>query len=197
MMTSPCMTLQLSSSAKSASQYGDTAELNMVVCRICEGPHYTRDCPPGNWDTVDWMTDEGTPAPMSDADLEYHSSSSIPDGRNAQSPEPDSQGSNGDCGASCPNGGWYAYDLDSGSTEILSIVSQPSKPSDPSVQAESEPDRSEAAATESPPPPYHEQDDFQSYHAHDKDMVWSPGSPQTALEDLKEEDFSAMVPGDY
>ena len=121
--------------------------------------------------------DEGTPAPMSDVDLEYHSSSSIPNGRNTQLPELDSQGSYGNCGAQCPDGRWYAYNLDSGSAESLSIVSQPSEPPDPSVQAKSEPDQSEAAATESPSPPYHEQDEFQSYHAHDEDMVWSPGSP--------------------
>ena len=51
---------------------------------------------------------------------------------------------------------------------------------------------------ESPPPPYHEQDEFLESHAHDGDMVCSSGPPQSLLGvHLEGEDFPAMILDDY
>ena len=135
MMSSPRMTLKLDLSTKPAAQQEGTTEVYPSLCLFCKGLHYTRYCPPENWDPVDWMMGEGPSAPMSDADQEYPSPSSILDDRKAQSPEPDSQGLRGDWGDSRSDNGQHAYGLDLGSTQSLSTVSQPRETPDPSAQA--------------------------------------------------------------
>ena len=198
---SPVSPARASLSAKSASQHKETNEVSMLSCPICGRPLYIEDCPPETWNAVHSIADEGTPAPMSDADTEYHFSCAIYDGRSAQSPEPDSQGLYGSCGDERYDPGGvstYSYSLYSGSTRNLTIVPRHSEAPDPSAQTEGEPDWSDGTATGGPPPPNHEHDEYLEFHAHEEDMVWSSGSPQIPLEDhLEGEDSSAMICDDY
>ena len=111
------------------------------------------------------------------------------------------QGSYGNCGDGRygPDGvKAYSYSFYSGSTQNLTIVPQPSEAPDPSAQAEGEPDWSDGTATESPPPPYHENDEYLEHNSHEEAMVWSSGSPQIPLEDhLEGEDSSAVICDSY
>ena len=188
-------------SAKSAPQHEETIYIHTPSCSICGRPHYTEHCPPEPWSTVGLIVNEGTPAPISDTCSEYYSANSIPYGSNVQSRESDYQGLYGDCGnEEYDPAGVYAYSdsFESGSTRSLDGIPQPGEAPDASARAEGEPDWSEGAAAESPPPPYHEHDKYLVHHAHEEEMVRSFGSPQTLLEvHLDGEDFSAMVRGNY
>ena len=197
LMTPPRTTL----SAKPASQHEEATDIHTPSCNICGGPHYTEHCPPETWSSVASIVDQGPPVPTSGSYSEYYSVGSIPNGKDALSPESGHQGLYDDCGnGEYDLGGLEAYadSLESGSTQSQDVIPQPGGAPDPSAQAEGEPDWSEGAATGSPPPPYHEHDEYLVHHAHEEEMVQSFGSPQTLLEvHLDGEDFSAMVRGDY
>ena len=197
---SPVSPPYMSLSAKLASQHRETNLIRITSCPICGGPLYIKDCPPESCSAGCSIADEGTPAPMSDADTEYHLSCVTYDGTSAQLPEPDSQGSYGSCGDEQYDPGGdstYSYSLYSGPTQNWTIAPQSSEAPDPSAQAEGEPDWLDGTATESPPP-YHENDEYLEHNAHEAAMVWSSGSPQIPLEDhLEGEDPSAMFCDDY
>ena len=198
---SPVSPPRTSLSARSAPQHGETNEVRMPSCPICGRPLYIEDCPPEIWSAVHSIAGEGTPALISNSDMEYHSACSISNGTSAQSPKPDSQGSYGSCGDERYDPGrvsTYSYSLTLGYAQNLTIVPWPSEAPDPLAQAEGEPDWSDGTATGSQPPPYHEQDEYLEFHAHEEDMVWSSGSPQIPLEDhLEGEDSLAVICDSY
>jgi hypothetical protein len=102
------------SKTKLTTRHGHKTDQKKVSCFICGGDHYAQDCPPENRKAARGyaarISNEDAPEPLNDADLERHSNVSNPHGENAQSPEPDTPGSDDEHGDSQPEGEQYDPD---------------------------------------------------------------------------------------
>ena len=91
--TPACMTPKPDSRPKPAIRNAQKPGTSKVSCFICGGPHYARDCPPENWEAACGyavqIAEDGTLAPLDNAESEHHSPGSIDNDENGEPPKPD------------------------------------------------------------------------------------------------------------
>jgi hypothetical protein len=113
--TPPRMTPRPDSRPKPAIRQGQKPGTSKVSCFNCGGPHYAKDCPPENRKAARGyavrIAEDGTPAPLNDAESEHHSSGSVIEDENAAPPEPDDLNSDGEHGEPPLEGEQYDPDV--------------------------------------------------------------------------------------